>query len=120
MNPTKLNLPLTLLSNGGPIILKGVRPAYQYTDGKRGDNVIGLRVEVVFEKNGYETLTVTVADPVDRLSAVLKNADGPVYADFEGFTARFYVMNGRPGISAKADSVRVVTPDDFDLDIDIG
>ena len=105
------------LTKGGGMILTEVRPAYEYKDGKRIDTkVIGLKVTVVLEKNAYDTLTVTVADPVDRLSAVLEKADEPVYVDFVGLIARIYTMNGRTDVSAKADSVHVVDNSVIDID----
>lgn len=97
------------LTKGGGMILTGVRPAYEYNGNTRSDKVIGLKVSVVLEKNAYDTLAVTVADPVDKLSAVLEKANGaPVYVDFVGLTARVYSMNGRTDVSAKAESVYVV------------
>lgn len=104
------------LSNSGLAIATDVKPAYAYKDGQRLDKVEGLKVSVVFPGNHYDTLTVTVADPVDRLSAALEKGD-PVHVAFQGFTAKIYVMNGRGGVSAKADSVRIVADDD-DLIID--
>ena len=106
------------LTNGGGMILTDVRPAYEYKDGKRTDKVVGLKVATVLEKNAYDTLTVTVANPVDTLSAVLEKAEAPVYVDFEGFTARIYTINGRVDVSAKADSVHIVTADTIDLVIE--
>lgn len=105
-------------TKGGRMILTEARPAYEYKDRKRTDKVIGLKVTVVLEKNGYDTLTVTVANPVDTLSALL-GADKPtVYVDFENFTAHIYTIDGRSDVSAKADSVHVVTADPIDLEID--
>lgn len=85
------------------MILTEVRPAYEYDkEGNRTAKVTGLKVTVAMEKNSYDTLTVTVADPVDRLSALLEKAESPIYVDFEGFSARLYSMNGRTDISAKS------------------
>lgn len=105
------------LTNGGGMIVTGVRNAYEYKDGERTDKVIGLKVDVVLEKNNYDNLTVTVSNPVDTVSAVLEAADGPVHVTFEGFTARAYVMNGRGDVSAKATAVHVVKDDDLVLDL---
>lgn len=106
------------LTNGGGMILTEVRTAYEYKDGQRTDKVIGLKVTVALEKNVYDTLTVTVSNPVDALSALLDKAETSIYVDFEGFTARIYTMNGRTDVSAKADSVYVVTEDPFDIKIE--
>ena len=103
-------------TKGGQMILTEVRLAYEYKDRKRTDKVIGLKVTVVLEKNSYDTLTVTVANPVDTLSVLLEKAEAPVYVDFEGFTARIYTIDGRSDVSAKADSVHVVTADLLEID----
>lgn len=112
------NIKLTLgnFSQGGPAIVTEVKPAYEYKDGERLEKVTGLKVSVVFPGNRYDTLVVTVADPVDRLSAVLETGR-PVHVTFQGFTARVYVMEGRAGVSAKADAVHIVA-DDSDLVIE--
>ena len=129
MNLKNLKLTLDALSRGGPVILKDVAPDYKYdADNRRTDKVIGLRVTVVFPGNGYDTQTVKVADPTDRLSAPLDKAtpDHPIYVDFDGFVASVYAMRDadgrwRTGGSAKATAVRVVSgPGDdlFDLEGD--
>lgn len=106
-----IKLKMENFSNGGPVIATGAKPAYAYENGNRLDKVIGLKVSVVFPSNVYDTLSVTVADPVDRLSAALDKG-APVYVSFSGFTARMYVMNGRSGVTAKADSVQIAADDD--------
>lgn len=116
MDPTKMPLPIEVFKNGGQMILKGVRPAREYKDGKPTEKITGLKVDVVLEKNGYETLTVTVADPADRLTAVLEKSDKPIYVDFSGFKARVFVMDGRARVSAKADRVFTVTDSGVDED----
>ena len=124
MQIRNLRLTLDALSHGGPVILKSVAPDYEYDgDNRRTDKVVGLRVTVVFPGNGYDTQTVKVTDPTDRLSVLPDKATAsrPVYVDFDGFTASVYTMRGedgrwRTGVSAKAAAVRVVqAPDDLDL-----
>ena len=124
MNVKNIRLSLESLSHGGPVILKSVAPDYEYdADNRRTDKVVGLRVTVVFPGNGYDTQTVKVTDPTDRLSVLLDKAtpSHPVYVDFDGFTASVYTMRGedgrwRTGVSAKAAAVRVAqAPDDLDL-----
>ena len=127
MQIRNLRLSLDALSHGGPVILKDVAPDHEY-DNRRTDKVIGLRVTVVFPGNGYDTQTVKVADPTDRLSVLLNKATPahPVYVDFDGFTASVYTMRDadgrwRTGVSAKATAVRAVSgPGDdlFDLETD--
>ena len=129
MQIRNLRLSLDALSHGGPVILKDVAPDHEYdADNRRTDKVIGLRATVVFPGNGYDTQTVKVADPTDRLSVLLDKATPahPVYVDFDGFTASVYTMRDadgrwRTGVSAKATAVRAVSgPGDdlFDLETD--
>ena len=121
------NLKLTLdnLSIGGPVILQSVSPDYEYDiDHKRTDRVVGLKIKVVFPGNNYDTQVIRVSDPTDRLSTLLDKATpaSPVYVVFDGFTASVYTMRGddgrwRTGVSAKATTVRVVSPPN---DLDVG
>ena len=124
MNVKNIRLSLESLSHAAPVTLRSVAPDYEYdADNRRTDKVVGLRVTVVFPGNGYDTQTVKVTDPTDRLSVLLDKAtpSHPVYVDFDGFTASVYTMRGedgrwRTGVSAKAAAVRVVqAPDDLDL-----
>ena len=64
-------LGLENLSNGGRAILDAVGPSFEYQNGQKTDKVNGLKVTVVFPANRYLKHTITVADPVDRLSAIL-------------------------------------------------
>lgn len=117
MNYSRIKLNLGNFNLGGRMIATEVHHAYEYKDGERTDKVIGLRVTVAMEKNGYDTLPVIVSNPVDMLSAVLEQSDGPVYVDFEGFTARLYIRDNQINVSAKATAVHVVKDDDLVLDL---
>lgn len=119
-----LLLMLECFTKGGPMILSAVYPAYEYKNRERTDKVVGLKVTVVLVGNDYNKLTVTVSDPIDTLSAVLKKAKDPVYVNFDGFAAKIYKMDGKMGVSVKADSVYVVndnstTDINFDSDFDV-
>lgn len=119
---TKLTgLTLDNFSNNGQAFLDEVKPSYMYKDNQRTDQVNGLKVTVVLPANRYEKLTVTVADPIDRLTAVLEKtpAGTPVVVEFVNFTARAYQDKaGDVAISAKADSVQIVVNSDDALVID--
>jgi len=109
------NLGIDNFSGGGMAVLDNVRAGYEYKENQRTDKVNSLKVTVVLPSNHYEKLTVTVADPVDRLSAVLEKAPigTPVLVKFDNFTARVYRnREGKMDVSAKADSVQVVDNDD--------
>lgn len=123
MNLSKFLLTQETVSNNGPLYATGVFPAMAYENGQRTDKQIGIKVRVVIPNLGYETLTVTVSSTVDPVSEALKRADAdhPVRVTFDGFVGRFYVLNGKGGISAKATAVRVLPPPATgDADIDFG
>lgn len=123
MKISNIELNLSNFTKGGPVILTDFRPAYNYKDGKRVDTeLVGRKAVVVLPSNNYDTLTVTVSDPVDAISTLLARAtaENPLYVDFVDFTAKVYVMNGSAGISAKATAIRVVSaPGTIDDDDDI-
>lgn len=124
MNIKNLVLTLDNFTKGGPAILQSVAPDYEYNaDHKRTDKIIGLRVNVIFPCNSYDFQVIRVADPTDRLSALLSKATpaSPVYVEFDGFSGSIYTMRGedgrwRPGVSAKASAVRVVPGPDEKID----
>jgi len=107
-----INLTFHDLFRDGPVISTEVNPAHEYKDGQCQDKVNGLKVSMVFPDNHYNTLTVTVTGPVDRLSTALGKGES-VHVTFQGFTARPYVINNRGGVSSKVDGVQIV--DDNDL-----
>lgn len=113
-------LDIANFSNGGQSILDEVKPSYEYTkDNTRTDKVNGLKVTVVFPANRYMKLTVTVADPIDRLSAVLDKtpAGTPVLVEFVNFTARVYRnRDGDKDTSARAVGVKVVVDDMLEIE----
>lgn len=124
MELKNIKLAFSCFSNGGAAILKEITPDHPYRDGKRVlEEIVGRKVTVVLPANGYDTLTVKVADPTDALSPLLGKAtpDSPVHVAFDGFTASLYSMRGndgqwRTGVSAKAEKVRVVQNPSDDLD----
>lgn len=116
MDAKKAILPLHVLANGGRTIASGATLAHAYENGVRTERIIGLKVTVVFPDNGYEKQVVTVDSTVDSITPALEKADGPLYVDFEGFQARFYVMNGKAGISAKAKAVKILDAGKDEID----
>lgn len=109
-------------SKGGDVYAVSARPAVKYENGKRTDTVIGLSVTVVFPKNHFDTLVVTIADPVDRVSALIERDDGPVRVAFENFSARPYVADRQLKFTAHADRLIVLNDDvvdGFDGDFEV-
>lgn len=128
MDLKNLKLHFQNFTNGGPAILKAIDPDYPYRDGQRvTTEIVGRKVTVVFPENGYETMTVRVADPVDALSPLLAKATAsePVYVAFEDFEAGFRNQRDRNGVwqptlYAKASAVRVApNPAELDFGTDI-
>lgn len=112
-------LDLENLSNGGRAILDEVRPGYEYKDGQRTDKVNGLKVTVIFPANHYVKHTITVADPVDRLTAVLDTAPAgtEICVDFQNPTVKVYRdRDGHEQISVKADAVKLADAGELILD----
>lgn len=113
MKISNVHLKLENLTNGGDVILTEYRPAFAYRDGKRIDTeVVGRKATVVLPSNAYDTLTVTVADPVDAISPALAKASAekkPLYVTFDNFEARIYVMQGNAGVSARASAIHIVS-----------
>lgn len=117
MHTQNIHLNKEIITNGGRMIATGARPAREFKDGKSTNKVNGLKVSVVLEGNNYDSLTVTVSNPVDTISAALATASGPVYVDFDGFSAKIYVIDGKGIVSAKAESVHIVTDDLMNLEV---
>lgn len=111
---TTLLLPLSILAHEGAVIATKIAAMHPYRDGHTiKEEIVGRRVTVVFPGAGYQTLDVKVSDPTDALTPLLDKGK-PIYVDFDGFVAKPYDFVDkatgvrRMGISAKADSVRVV------------
>ncbi len=121
---TTIKLLLAILANNGPVIATKISALHPFRDGKSiREEIVGRRVTVVFPAAGYQILDVKVSDPTDMITPLL-NQGKPVYVDFNGFDAHAYnfVDKGgqrRLGITAKADTVRVVpSPASDDLVIE--
>lgn len=122
---TSLNIDLSTLANGGPVIATKVAPIHPYRDGHTvREEIVGRRVTVVFPDAGYQSMDVKVSDPTDALTPLL----GPgktVHVDFEGFVGKIYDFPDKTtgarhlGISAKATAVRVVPAPGLADDIEI-
>ena len=112
MKISNIELNLSNFTKGGPVILTAFRPAYNYKNGQKIETeLVGRKADVVFPGNSYDTLTITVSDPIDGISPVLAKAtaEKPVYVEFDDFQARIYVMQGNAGVSAKASAIRIVS-----------
>lgn len=88
----------------GDMILVSITDAYAYDDGKRTDQVIGVKCSVVLPSCNYERLNVKLPAGTKVDEDLIGN---PV--DFSGFVARIYAMDGRIGFSITATSVAAAT-----------
>lgn len=107
------------LSNGGRAILDAVGPSYEYRNGQKTDKVNGLKVTVVFPANRYAKHTITVADPVDRLTAVLDTtpAGNEICVTFQNVTVKIYRdHDGKEQLSVKAESVKILEADVLEVE----
>lgn len=90
----------------GQAMLVGVSPAYEYENGKRTDNVIGYKYEVVMPQRAYDKISVKISGD---LQIELPENETPFVA-FEGLSLIPYWTQQGYRISASANSIRLVTP----------
>lgn len=88
----------------GDMILVSITDAYAYDDGKRTDQVIGVKCSVVLPSCNYERLNVKLPVNTPVAEDLIGN---PV--DFADFIARIYMMDGRLGFSASATGIAAAT-----------
>lgn len=91
---------------GERFLVTGVRPRYEYVDGKRTDKVSGYNYACVCAARNYAAINVFV--PGDRMlddDTLARNAA----IRFEGLLGRPYVSNdGRPALAISATAVSAV------------
>lgn len=74
------------------------------------DKVLGTKYTVACPKRQYKTLTVKVPELVPVITQeALDNAEAPIWITFEGLAGRIYQMDGKLGITCKADKAVLVT-----------
>lgn len=110
MQPTDLIIKQDQVSNGGDLILIGVRDDQEYVDGKSTGKLIGTRYTVVAPSNKYTSFTVKVADTKSIITQnEIDQYDQPIIVTFTNFHGKFYYSKqGGYGFTAKADSIEVV------------
>lgn len=93
---------------GDDLILAEVRDVFEYQDGVRTDTVIGQAYTVLLPQRGYATLTVKVLGA--RKLDVDPASGNMIRVRFVGLVIKPYAIQGRIGVSAKADDVVIVQP----------
>lgn len=94
----------------GTGILISQRPAYEYSDGKKTGNQIGITYEVVFPDNLFEKASVKVAGTQPAITEEqLKKNSGKIKVKFKNLTGRFYRANsGEYALSCRAEGLEVI------------
>lgn len=88
---------------GDRYLITGIRPRYEYSDGKRTDKVIGFVYSCVCQAKNYEAIAVFVpgACAIDD-ETLARNA----LIRFDGLQARAYVgSDGKPALAISAAAV---------------
>lgn len=88
---------------GTHLIAVGMRDHKKFVNGIRTDTIDGVVIDIVMADKGYQRASVVVPTEGVQIdeSAIASNAQ----VRFQGLTVRVYVIDGRPLVSARADSV---------------
>lgn len=86
------------------------RPQYEYADGKKTENQIGITYDVVFPDNLFEKVSVKVANTQAVITdEQFKKNGGKIKVRFKNLTGKFYRTNsGEYMLSCRADGVEVI------------
>ncbi len=60
MHLSKLNIPFNIVVDGANTILLGVAPYYEYVDGKKTENLLGYKYNIVEDKS-FEKFSIKIA-----------------------------------------------------------
>lgn len=92
---------------GDDLILTDIGDTYEYQHGVRTDKIIGTSYTVLLPQRGYSMLTVKVPGN-NRLNVDLSSGS-MVHVRFVGLKLTPYAIQGRIGVSAKADNVVIIS-----------
>lgn len=99
-------------SNGGPVFCTGIRPDWEYIDGKPSANRIGTRYDVVFPAAGFAKATIKTAETKAAFTAddIICNG-GSLEIIPNGFYATVYTdrRTNRAAFSLRAESITLLT-----------
>jgi hypothetical protein len=88
--------------------LAGVRPYYEYVDGKRTGKQIGWTYSLV-NRAGYDKVNVKVVENVPILTQEeIEKSESDILVIAEGFVGSIYNSDGRIAISGKAEKVVLI------------
>lgn len=109
MNPKNLEIPFSVVSPTGQMLITEVKENKTYIDGKPSGERNGYRYEVVVLPR-YEKLTIKVLGQAEPsiTNAQIEAAGGSVRGKPIDFIGRVYVMNGTAGVSATAKAIEIL------------
>lgn len=99
----QVDVPATM---GEVYIVTGVRDRHKYVDGLRTEVTDGANVDVVLRDKGYQRVAVAV--PKEGVRLTPEQVADNVQVTFAGLTVRVYVIDGKPRVAVRADSVSAV------------
>lgn len=87
------------------------KPYYEYVDGKKTENQIGIKYDAVFPDNLFEKTAVKVASKQAVITdEQLKKNSGKIQVRFTNLSGRFYrTSSGDYALSCKADGIEVIS-----------
>lgn len=109
---SKLNFTWENFSQREEVIALSISPAYAYENGKRTETIDGYTMEVVLPDLGFEKLRIKVSEKPKFEQADI-DASSTFAVKFEGFSAKFYIIDGHERVSAKAERCISVANDLF-------
>ena len=102
-----VDLSLDQVVGSDKALLVEVAPDRVYQDGKPTGEIKGTRYTIVSPVLSYDKVVVKVPGPAIVTQEELGKANG-LTVTFKGFSGHFYIMDGKPGLTCKADSVSLV------------
>lgn len=93
-------------TTGDTLLLTDIRPTYRYNQGVRTDEITGYTYEVLLADRQYMQLRIKISGQRQLDPAVL-NGNTPRVRVL-GLELIPYAVNGRTGVSAKAESIEII------------
>ena len=91
---------------GETLLLADIRPTYRFENNIRTNEVIGTTYEVLLADRQYMQLRIKVSGQQQLDPAVLDGQTPRVHVT--GLELTPYAINGRTGVSAKAESIEII------------
>lgn len=121
MNLKNLKLSAEQVLGADTAILVEQKPLFEYKDGKKTDNQIGMRFDVIAFHNGSLASTSVKVEGISQLDVtdeeiIKANKSLDFYfVRFTGFEGKPYNSNNGMAVSCSAKSVELVNRDDIEL-----